>query len=115
MSPSSVATVCHETNRAFCVAIGDNSQPTWEEAPAWQKESAIAGVIAHLANPNLTGEQSHELWLEHKRKEGWTYGPIKDPGKKQHPCFVPYGALPVEQRAKDALFKGVVDALRSLV
>ena len=36
-----IAKVAHETNRSFCQTLGDWSQPTWENAPDWQKESAI--------------------------------------------------------------------------
>ena len=115
MSPNSVAQICHETNREYCIQIGDNSQPKWEDAPVWQRESAVKGVEFHLANPNATEAASHESWLEQKRADGWQYGPVKEPMKKEHPCFVPFTALPVEQQVKDALFKGVVDACRRLV
>ncbi|MFD0468599.1 RyR domain-containing protein [Nonomuraea thailandensis] len=54
----------------------------------------------------------HEAWCEHKRAEGWTYGPDKDPDAKTHPCLVPYDQLPVEQRVKDAVFHAIVGALR---
>ncbi len=105
-----IARVAHEVNRAYCKAIGDDSQPRWKDAPQWQKDSALAGVKAHLAN-HLTPEQSHELWLKHKRDDGWKYGSVKGPARKQHPCFVPYGELPQEQRVKDYLFAAVVAAL----
>jgi len=36
---------------------------------------------------------------------------VKDPEKKQHPCFVPYDELPIQQRRKDALFVSIVRAL----
>jgi hypothetical protein len=107
----SIARVCHEVNAAYCAGIGDNTQPLWEDAPQWQKDSAIAGVELHLANPNLGVDASHQAWLEHKRAEGWTYGPIKDPEKKEHPCFVPYADLPQAQKVKDFLFRGVVHAI----
>lgn len=106
-----IARVAHEVNRAYCTSIGDTSQPAWADAPQWQKDSAVAGVKAHLQNPGLTPQQSHELWLEHKRAEGWVYGPVKDVEKKEHPCFMPYDGLPQEQRTKDYLFKAVVAAL----
>lgn len=32
-----VAHVAHEVNRAYCQSLGDNSQPTWEDAPHWQR------------------------------------------------------------------------------
>lgn len=96
------ARAAHEINRAYCIAIGDTSQPHWEDAPDWQKTSALKGVEGALAGN--TPEQSHESWLEEKRSTGWKYGPVKDPEKKEHHCFVPYAELPEEQKRKDALF-----------
>ena len=66
----------------------------------------------HLANPDATPEDSHASWLAQKAADGWTYGRVKDPDAKRHPCMVPYNQLPAEQRAKDYLFKGVVAAMR---
>lgn len=111
MTPERIARVCHEANRGLCNAQGDFSQPSWEDAPAWQKDSAIAGVRFALANPKAVPEDQHLSWLAQKIKEGWTYGPEKDPAKKTHPCMLPYESLPAEQRAKDALFLAVVRAL----
>lgn len=105
-----VAKICHEANRALCAALGDTSQPSWEEAPDWQKESARHGVEFHVMN-NAPASASHENWLKEKAAAGWKYGPVKDPEKKEHPCFVPYDQLPVTQQAKDHLFRGIVHAL----
>lgn len=99
----------HEANRAYCISIGDNSQPSWDDAPEWQRSSAINGVAGVLGGN--TPEQSHESWLEEKRRTGWKYGPIKDPEKREHPCFVPYVELPPEQRQKDGIFVGTVRVL----
>ena len=112
MQTEAIARVAHEINRAYCAAIGDNSQPSWEDAPDWQKNSAVAGVEFHLANPSAWPDHSHQSWLAVKEAEGWTYGPVKDAVRKEHPCFVPYDALPVEQKAKDYLFRAVVHSLR---
>lgn len=110
-----VAKVCHEANRALCEQLGDYSQTPWHLAPDWQVESAIKGVEFNLANPDAPASASHDSWLAVKEAEGWTYGPVKDPEKKEHPCFVPYEELPKEQQAKDHLFKAVVSALAGLV
>lgn len=109
-----IAQVCHEVNRAYCLATGDNSQPEWKDAPSWQKDSAIAGVIFHLNNPESKPSDSHEAWLEQKRQDGWQYGPVKDPEKKLHPCFIPYTGLPREQQAKDYLFLAIVRTMEKL-
>lgn len=103
------ARAAHEVNRAYCIALGDGSQPSWEEAPDWQRSSALQGVQGALNG--ATPEQSHESWLAEKYATGWKYGPVKDPEKKEHPCFVPYAELPPEQRQKDLLFVTTVRAM----
>lgn len=105
------ARAAHEANRAYCVAIGDNSQPAWEHAPEWQKSSARNGVEGALNG--ATPEQSHESWLAEKAATGWKYGPTKNPDTKEHPCMVPYADLPASQRAKDHVFIAVVRAMGS--
>jgi hypothetical protein len=102
------ARAAHEVNRAYCRALGDTSQPTWEDAPPWQRDSAMNGVRHAIANPDAPPSASHESWLAQKRAEGWTYGPDKDPEKKTHPCFLSYDELPPHQKAKDFIFLAVV-------
>ena len=111
MKIEAIAKVCHEANRAYCQTIGDNSQPSWEDAPEWQRNSAIKGVEFTRDNPSAPPSASHDSWLEEKRVHGWKYGPIKDAEAKEHPCYVPYDQLPPEQRAKDSLFQGVARSL----
>jgi hypothetical protein len=114
MDVEQVARICHETNRAYCESIGDTSQPSWETAPEWQKVSARVGVKFHLDSLQLGREPSpsasHESWLEQKKADGWKYGTVKNPDKKEHPCFVPYSELPLDQKMKDYLFVSVVKA-----
>ena len=112
ISERQVAAICHEANRRYCTSIGDDSQPEWEEAPDWQKDSAVAGVEFVLDNPDAPPSASHESWLAVKEADGWKYGEVKDPEKKEHPCYVPYEQLPEEQKAKDHLFKAIVEALK---
>jgi hypothetical protein len=100
------AQAAHEANRAYCIAIGDTSQTSWEDAPEWQRSSAVNGVRGVIEGNGP--EQSHESWLREKIETGWSYGPVKDAGKKEHPCFVPYAELPPAQKAKDAIFVTVV-------
>ena len=110
MYPEQIARVAHEVNRAYCQALGDNSHHCWEEAPPWQRESAINGVRLHLGAV-LGPEASHEAWMREKVETGWKYGPVKDADLKEHPCIVPFSDLPKEQQAKDYIFRAVVRAL----
>lgn len=114
MNREQIAQVAHEVNRAYCASLGDTSQPAWADAPDWQRASALAGVDMHLANPDATPEASHISWYTQKLADGWVYGEVKDPEKKEHPCMVAYEQLPAAQRAKDYLFRGVVHALAAV-
>ena len=106
-----IARACHEVNRAYCQALGDTSQPAWEDAPEWQRASARLGVELHMSGDHGP-EASHESWMEQKLAEGWKFGPVKNPERKEHPCIVPFDALPREQQAKDFLFRAVVHAMK---
>ena len=48
MNIEDVAHICHESNRAYCETLGDQSQPPWSEAPDWQKESAVNGLFERI-------------------------------------------------------------------
>lgn len=112
MSDQRIARIAHEVNRAYCAALGDHSQPAWEDAPEWQRESATDGVRHILDGAVTTPEESHISWMKEKADNGWVYGSVKDTELKQHPCMVPYAELPLGQRVKDYLFLAVVRAMR---
>jgi RyR domain len=114
MNAELAAKIAHEVNRAFCLRLGDTSQPSWEDAPAWQRDSAKNGIHLHwnaLADgKDLPPSASHESWLKEKLDNGWKYGPTKNPETKEHPCCVPYEELPADQQTKDYLFSAVARA-----
>lgn len=53
--------------------------------------------------------------MKDKTEAGWKYGPVKDEVKKEHPCYVPFNELPVEQQAKDYIFRQIVHSLSNMV
>lgn len=107
-----IARVCHQANKAYCESIGDFTQPEWMNAPEWQLKSAMKGVEFNIQNPEAPASASHDSWLEVKYADGWKYGDVKNADLKEHPCCVPYDALPEEQKKKDALFKAIVAAIK---
>lgn len=108
------AKTAHEVNRAYCHAIGDDSIKPWDEAPDWQRNSSVEGMRFHIENPLATPEDSHNNWLRSKSRDGWKYGLIKDPERREHPAFLPYDQLPLAQRIKDHLFKAVARTVLEL-
>lgn len=109
-----IAAAAHAVNAAYCLSLGDDSQKPWDEAPDWQKESAIKGVEFILANPDAPVSATHDSWTEQKLADGWVYGETKDEEAKTHPCLVPFEELPLEQKAKDHLFAAVVSSLSAI-
>lgn len=117
MKIEDIACICHEANRTYCETLGDTSQFSWDKAPTWQKQSTIKGVEFIIDNPDAPPSASHESWLIEKGwllkdedSKKWKYAPIKNVDKKEHPCFVPYNQLPLDQRRKDYIFGAIVRA-----
>lgn len=113
-SNEALAMACHCAWYAYTVLGLGEEGDVWSKAPQWQKDSILNGVefwnkqLLYLAEGTAIHEAiaalaplSHENWMELKEKEGWTYGPTKDPSNKQHPCMVPYADLPADQKKKD--------------
>jgi hypothetical protein len=102
----SIARVAHAANAAFNVAIGQTQLP-WELVG----EGVLRGVVAIAEGTVRTPGDSHAAWLRDHEAAGWTYGPVKDPEAKTHPCMLPFAALPYEEQQKDVLFFAIVRAL----
>ena len=43
----------------------------------------------------------HEVWAAGRLAAGWKYGPVRDDERKEHPCLIPYEALPEEEKDYD--------------
>ncbi len=107
-----IASVIHDANRRLQIVQGDpEPSAPWDEVEGYQARESAAGVAEALRNPDLTPEQSHELWCDRMRADGWTYGEVKDPGRKTHPALLPFAELPAGQQQKDRLFIAIVRAL----
>lgn len=113
MDQETIARVCHEANRGFAYATGENPltiYPPWDDAPEEIRESAR--IVVRAALNGATPRDLHISWCQTKTAAGWVYGAVRDNTAKIHPCLVEYDRLPEVQRCKDALFAAVVQALR---
>jgi len=63
-----------------------------------------SGVILSdelLELAELMAENVHEVWAATRIAQGWSYGPERNDSEKKHPCLVPYGELPEEEKTYD--------------
>ena len=81
-SMEQVAEVAHEVNRAYCQALGDATQPRWNDAPEWQRASARMGVDLHEMG-DFGPEASHISWMNQKLEDGWKYGALSRTRKQK--------------------------------
>lgn len=112
MKIKDIAKVCHQVNKAYCESRDDLTHSDWEDAPQWQRDTVIKGVVFHIGHPDASPSDSHKSWLEFRDEEGWKYGDKKSESLKTHPYFLPFDKLPKGQQSKDFIFKAIVDCLR---
>lgn len=111
-----IASVAHAVNDAYRLAIGEEQKGPWQEQTPEFKSKHLQGVMNHLMNPGgIDPQKSHDLWLSHKLRTGWRYGPVQDDAAKVHPCLLPYSELPDSQRAKDYIFVAVCNSLGEIL
>ena len=49
----------------------------------------------------MMAENVHEVWAATRIAQGWSYGSERNDSEKKHPCLVPYGELPEEEKIYD--------------
>lgn len=49
----------------------------------------------------LLARNTHEVWSAGRMRDGWRWGPVRDDGKRHHPCLVPYEDLPDSEKEYD--------------
>ena len=105
------ARMVHELSRAYCLTIGDDVAPPWDETSKIRRTIVMMGIQFSLENPQASQERMHQNWMEAYRKIGWTVGESRDEVKKTHPHLVPYDQLPEEQKPKDRFIQAVLYCL----
>jgi len=43
----------------------------------------------------------HEVWAQQRFAEGWKFGEMRNDELKEHPCLIPYGDLPENEKEYD--------------
>ena len=84
---------------------------SYEPQPIDTTHVTLSAAIHQLTEQ--LAENAHEHWARQRLAEGWTYGPTRDEVKKEHPCLVPYAALPDVEKQYDRLT--AMETLKTIV
>jgi hypothetical protein len=49
----------------------------------------------------LLAQSEHLRWMANRYLAGWTYAPLRNDGRKQHPSLIPWEQLSAEEKEKD--------------
>jgi hypothetical protein len=129
-----IARLVHEDYVRAYPDPDDPARRPWDELAPFYRESNVRQVLTALGSAVAVGRSwgagaetasplsdqqldemarcEHESWLEHLRRNGWSYGATRDRAAKKHPDLLPWDQLSDEGRAKNR--KGVVESLALL-
>lgn len=84
----------------------DGSQPLpWDQLTEEQRQSSIQVVHDLMCSDVIyTAEQLHDVWQKKAHELGWTYGPVYDLDRKEHPSMLPFDRLPDSEVFKDQVW-----------
>lgn len=54
-----------------------------------------------LALSEFLAKNTHDIWAKERISQGWTYGNVRNDEKREHPCLIPYEALPDSEKVYD--------------
>lgn len=108
-----IAQVVQAANRQYVEAIGGRAvNLTWEQLPEVQKQSLMKAVRITVLAPK-TLEESHDIWCDELKTQGYTLAKRIDHIRKTHPNLVRFNELSFEEQLKDALFLGILSIFAS--
>ena len=72
-------------------------------------DANLAALVERLAT------HVHDLWIDRRTRDGWTYGPARNDERREHPGLVPYEQLTESERDVDRqVARGVLEGLVAL-
>lgn len=84
---------------SYNLVIVSNNDENYEPHPLNLTDVELAEDLIELRE--AIAENAHEVWAYNRKKEGWTYGPVRDDEKKTNPDLVPYNRLPESEKLYD--------------
>ena len=84
---------------SYNLVIISNNDDHYEPHPIDLTDVDINDELIELRE--AIAENAHEVWAYNRKKEGWTYGPVRDDEKKTNPDLVSYNRLPESEKLYD--------------
>lgn len=53
------------------------------------------------ADLDASARREHDRWADERRRQGWTFGPLRDDARKFHPLLIPWDELSKNDKEKD--------------
>ncbi|MBO4761043.1 MAG: Ryanodine receptor Ryr [Bacteroidales bacterium] len=69
----------------------EEAAKAYKPAPADLSDVTLPASLTELTEE--IAENTHEVWSANRMAEGWTWGPVRDDAKLQHPNLLPYSEL----------------------
>jgi hypothetical protein len=76
-----------------------DSTDTYEPEPIDTSEVQLDREVLELTE--TLAKNTHEMWAQERKAEGWTYGGERDDAEKKHPSLVPYEELTDDEKEYD--------------
>jgi len=107
-----IARAVHNLNTSI-KADHEGELEFWHELPpdAWQRLDTFRQIKLLRDNPDMTAQEEHARWLSVRLEDGWQYGAVRNPAKKESPLIVPWEKLPFIYRARSESGFSVVKIL----
>lgn len=83
----------------YLVVVNTTDKFVYDPSPIALDDVTLSEELTELQE--AIAENAHEIWARKRAEEGWTYGPERNDGKKEHPDMVPYCNLPESEKRYD--------------
>ncbi len=74
---------------------------TAEQAKSMKRPAKSDIGLSIEAEIERLAQAEHDGWMDHRAKNGWSFGTPRDDERKLHPSMVPYWQLPEAEKEKD--------------
>lgn len=61
----------------------------------------------------LLAKNAHDIYVQQRLSEGWTYGPRRDDDARENPTLVPYEDLPDSEKEYDR--RAALETLKAII